>query len=381
MKHAKVYRVLPLLIFLLAPILVACGGGDSDDSEATEIVLPTRAVLGEVTEAVAPQSSNNTPPEVTDIAPPTNTDATPEVNAPATSENNTPPQASTPSTNGGPPESTAQVNEPTPLVVTDFNQLSENIAGIFIGTLSIETNEEAIEPIIRLTDNAGNSVQIIIPPVFSEELNGQIVQIQGVVTLAEANTDALVVRATNIALEGEEFAQGGPPINGAPNADLPEGVPTPGAPPEGPTTSQVELLDLQLEENLSALGAYDALWAELGDTLADTLWLALSGNTELGWTLEFYSEETDSTASYTITADGMVGFTNTQNFLPPNTELNPIDRELIVVDSDDLPEPEANTNGPPIGIPVLILRATTEGNIEWTIQGANPTPIDATIAQ
>lgn len=381
MKHAKVYRVLPLLIFLLAPILVACGGGDSDDSEATEIVLPTRAVLGEVTEAVASQSSNNTPPEVTDIAPPANTDATPEVNAPATSENNTPPQASTPSTNGGPPESTAQVNEPTPLVVTDFNQLSENIAGIFIGTLSIETNEEAIEPIIRLTDNAGNSVQIIIPPVFSEELNGQIVQIQGVVTLAEANTDALVVRATNIALEGEEFAQGGPPINGAPNADLPEGVPTPGAPPEGPTTSQVELLDLQLEENLSALGAYDALWAELGDTLADTLWLALSGNTELGWTLEFYSEETDSTASYTITADGMVGFTNTQNFLPPNTELNPIDRELIVVDSDDLPEPEANTNGPPIGIPVLILRATTEGNIEWTIQGANPTPIDATIAQ
>lgn len=396
MKRSNMYRVLLLLILIVVPILVACGGGDdSDDSEATEQVLPTRAVLDDTTAEVTPEIGDDAPADPTPVAPPPNTDATPEVSTPATqgdaestpdvNVDNVPPQASTPDSNDAPPESTAEVREPGPNVATDFSGLSANLSGIFVGTLSIETEEGNPEVVVRLTDAQGVSVQVIIPPVFSDELNGQVVQVQGVVIPSEANADALVIRGSNIAPEGEELIQAGPPTNGQSGGTVvvPEGVPTsentPDTPPI-PLTGGAELLDFQLDENLTALETYDALWAEVGDSLTDAIWLSLSGNNEQGWTIEFYVQADGATSSYTVTPDGMVALADGLNALPPSTEVNAIDRALVVVDSDDLPDPEANTDGPPIA-PLMILRATAEGSIQWNVQGANATVIDATVAQ
>jgi len=119
----------------------------------------------------------------------------------------------------------------------------------------------------------------------------------------------------------------------------------------------------------------------LGEELAGFEWFVLSGNTESGWSLEFYNAETSSTQSYAVSVDGTVQVMASGSFLPPGTDVYTIDREQVVVDSTDLPEIEEQENaGPPLGAPILILQGAPEGQIFWTIQNSNAQPIDATVA-
>jgi hypothetical protein len=143
-----------------------------------------------------------------------------------------------------------------------------------------------------------------------------------------------------------------------------------------------EQLDFTLDADLTALGAYDGLIAEVGDALADYFWSRLSGSSEAGWLIEFYNPDADETLAYNVQPDGSVYVV----LAPPSVALpgaviQPIERDRVVVDSDVAAAQASDvTQGPTVGVPSLMLAAAGEDDIEWTILGLAPMTLDATVA-
>ena len=137
-----------------------------------------------------------------------------------------------------------------------------------------------------------------------------------------------------------------------------------------------------LDSNVSLRRSEASLIEVVAEAIAGHEWFVLSGNLELGWTLEFIDVETNSTQLYTVLPDGSVQVIASGNFVPPGTEVYLLDRDLIVVDSTDLLVVDSeDTGGPPLGTPVLILQGGVEGQMIWTIQNSTAEPIDATVVQ
>ena len=378
-KRINAVRVLPIILILTALMLVACGGGDDDSAEATELMLPTEMVITDATEDV----SQNPPPEETaDDVPPIGD--TPEPVIEETAPVDVPDGTQNPApevTEFVPP--TADVNNEAVVqpdggeVITDFSQLSGSVVGIFAGTLSVVADAETGQPNISLSDAQGNVLEVLIPPVFVDGLDNTAVELQGVASASVDNPDVFVLRASTVFVDGVE--QTGSPadiVAPPPGVD----VDVTSVAPQGPPVVGADVLDVQLDAGLTALQAYDALVGAVAESIAGYEWFVLSGNLELGWTLEFIEVETNSTQLYTVLPDGSVQVLASGNFVPPGTEVYLLDRELIVVDSVDLPVVDSQeAGGPPLGSPVFILQAGVEGQMFWTIQNSGAASIDATV--
>lgn len=371
-------RILPIILILTALVLVACGGGSDDPAEATELVLPTEMVITDETEEVsdnpsAEQTAEDVPP-IGDTPEPVTEDVTP-VDIPDGTQNPAPEV-----TEFVPP--TAAVNNvaiqpDAGEVITDFSQLTDSVVGVFAGTLSVVMDDETGQPNISLSDAQGNVLEVLIPPVFVDGLDNTAVELQGVASASVDNPDIFVLRASTVLVDGVE--QTGSPVD---DVAPPPGVDidTTNVAPAGPPVSGAEVLDVQLDADLTALQAYDALVEVVAEAIAGYEWFVLSGNLELGWTLEFIEVETNSTQLYTVLPDGSVQVLASGNFVPPGTEVYLLDRELIVMDSADLPVVDLQeAGGPPLGAPVFVLQGVVDGQMIWTIQNSGAQPIDATV--
>lgn len=375
-------RVLPIILILTAFVLVACGGGDDDSAEATELVFPTEMVITtETEEAIGnplPEETAEDVPPIADTIEPV-IEETPPVGNPDDSQNPVPEVTEfvppTSSVDDVPIQSEPDGGE----VITDFSQLTGSVVGIFAGTLSVVMDDETGQPNISLSDADGNVLEVLIPPIFVDGLDNTAVELQGVASASVENPEVFVLRASTVFVDGVE--QSGAPVG---EGGLPEGVDAvvTTVAPVGPPISGAEVLDVQLDADLSALQAYDALIEVVAESITGHEWFVLSGNLELGWTLEFIDVETNSTQLYTVLPDGSVQVIASGNFVPPGTEVYLLDRDLIVVDSTDLLVVDSeDTGGPPLGTPVLILQGGVEGQMIWTIQNSTAEPIDATVVQ
>lgn len=366
-----------LAALILIPLMAACGGSDDADEP-----IPTLAELGggEATEAVLAEDATESATAPDDNATPdapteTSVEATPELSAAAQTPEATP----GPLDLAGPTLQSDAGSEMLPPIsaIEDFGALEVGDSGVFVGLLSIEDDGT-----ILVTDDAGVSIEMALDaPVLVTDFDGVEIQATGVIDEPREGSDRLRLLPSTF---GAAVTAEMTPMAGMPDF-LAEVTPTvPDFLLSGPSP-QMEVLDFQLEEDLTALEAYDALIEEIGEDVAGLTWFEISGSAGTAWVVRFYDEENATTNDYRVERDGSVGTQTTQVPLLGNLPIFPIERERVVVDSDDLvPDAEATPEpgGPPVGLPpvdsLLTLRAPDEERIEWVIQDVEIRTVDAT---
>lgn len=342
-------RVIALLIGVF--LLAACGGGDSDGS------LPT----------LFPTLESEGPPLAAEVTPPLA-----EATAPAEITPDGPPSPESPPAPG---------SDGAPVGVSlteDFSALTPGETVALVGLVDILTENGTLVAVLR--DAQGSELQLLqVPLGMVEPMAGQPVQVIGLIVSAdETPTGRLGIVPSSLSAAAGENA---PPDASGP---LPETSAEPGAaggqPPfAGPPVVQGEPLDIQLEANLTALQAYDALLPLIEGDLEGYFWSSASGTPEIGWTFEFFNAEDNSATAYLVAPDGTVRLTTaTPFFAVPGGQIYPIDRARVVVDSDVVVQAVRIPDAPPIGSPLITLRALDETRIEWTALGVTPVVIDAT---
>jgi len=415
-------------ILSLMLLLAACGGsGDGT------VIVPTRVSIAESTAQVTPPTPSTAQALTSAPAlPPPSTpslDVTAQPNAEATE----PAFAGPP---GLPSAATQQEGEiiPSPSAIDDFSTLTVGEEALLIGELSL-AGEAGQPQTAVLTDAQGNQVELVIPPGMANEFAGLIIEVFGQIVdmaeiegaadaTAEAGVVTLGIRPNSMSPAMVAGANPGlpPGLNpdstgeaiaapeGFPGAVVPEGtsdvsmppfmasgtMPAPpfgAAGPEGtanavpfgpgfggPGMIQGELLEETFDPNLTALEAYDAVVEAFADDLGERSWIIARGSNASGWSFEFYSETDDTTITYSVDPEGAVRRTPASPSLPlPGMVITPIDRELIVVDSDEVIASATTAGGPPVTDLMLLLSASGDA-IQWTALSGTPVIIDATQA-
>jgi hypothetical protein len=368
-------------ILLIVIGLTACNGKADDNRELpTRVVIPTMTDVIETPSAVASDTpeiktitaTDTAEPEVTETpAPPTDeitsaaaTDTPTLLAGPPLDVTNPPeptldfpiPPPETPFTGNGPPPAPTAPTE----FVEDFSSLTPGEQVAISGEIIVPQDEtdESGQPIAVIADGKGNEVRVLLPPPVVMQYEGQRVRLMGNVLEPEEEEGRLRIQPISpidTGAEATEEAAGGPPV---------------------------ELQIIQLEPDLTALQAYDALIEELGDDLDDLDWISLVGNQASGWTITFYDPATDTNSAYTIYGDGTVQVAEMLPFaLQPVVDNIPLDRARIVVDSDQVVEMIDDQGGPLVATEVLLtLQATSAETIEWTTDSPALGAIDATKA-
>jgi len=376
----KIHRIW-LIAIILTALLVACSGESSDDNEE----LPTRVVLGEVTpevtdsppitpapenateEAVSPDQAGDVPPgaETTPEAalPPVDAPPVPELTQePGMEGQNVPPVPGT----GGvfPAESNA---------VSDFSALAEGDSVFIVGTVVIEDDVPFIE------DENGTRLELQAPLAMAMGIEGQSIQVSGEIINGEngltITADAMSVPSLDGDVPGGNV---GVDVIQNPEATAPVTLPE-GLPPI--QAEEGEVLEFQLDPELTLLETYDALVAELPDELGeDVIWTRASGSPSAGWVFDFSESAEDGRQTrYLVSPEGEIRVLVIAGTAPiPEMETPAIDRSQIVVDSDDVLAQLADTSNTPFGAPPLVLSVTEDGGILWTVQGPAGSTFDAT---
>lgn len=260
--------------------------------------------------------------------------------------------------------------------ITDFSELELGVPLLLVGELRIEQAEEGAGEILLLIDEAGEELFMIFPPPAAQPYDGEMVEVLGVLDEpTDASDDRRVLLPSSVQAVGarEAFEAGGlPPFM------------------EGSTSSPLALmmdlltpLEIELEPELTALGAYDALIDALDDELEGLDWVALRGDSS-AWFIDFRDAEAEVRITYVVTAtgDALVAEPETDIQLP-GALIDALERERIVADSDQieavLDELEADADGPPIfATPQIELRAGLDDSIIWIVFSFDMLTFDAT---
>ncbi|MDX1995620.1 MAG: hypothetical protein SF029_24765 [bacterium] len=425
---------------LLAVLLLAACGGTTDEPGQSE--LPTRVTIADATPETtppppAPAALNPTAPMQLPTGMPIPSDAsTAEVTPPdffGSGPSGLPGGMIVPNA-----EATEGVIVPSPGAIADFSTLevSEDEV-LLIGVLEINESTQQL----LLTDENGLPVAVDMPVNLVANLVGQTVEIYGriidvadmggvPVAVAEATGEAvppepveataeatgeagvplLAIRSSSLRPAQMSGGLAGVPGGFPGGLPMPEGFPTPdgtaeaimpsfngtmmpppmfgpeGTAPVVPPGSfggmgmlQGEALDFTLEENLTALAAYDALIEEISGEVEGRVLTIIRGSQATGWTFDFYSEEEDNNVSYMVSPDGTALRGPVSPALPlPGVGNIPLDREQIVVDSDDVVAFAQSAGGPPTPDVQMVLNATAEG-VRWSTISPTPVFVDATV--
>jgi hypothetical protein len=246
----------------------------------------------------------------------------------------------------------------TPQATTDIASLSGtlDLAGVavgdtisLVGTLTIDEGNRVL-----VTDTNGSRVVIEIPAEMTQTMVNQQVYVVGIVasTEGDVNLQLLTIQALVESSISIEDSLAGSELTPESTSDA---LPTIAA-------------DVRLGANLSALPAYDQLIGQIGGaTLGDRQWISLSGNAGAGWSFGFYSVADNSVAIYNILPDGTL---QNQLGIPPleGTEVFPLDREVLTIDSDRVVELYTENGGDEdLETIVLVLQAIDAATIHWTV--------------
>jgi hypothetical protein len=254
-----------------------------------------------------------------------------------------------PSTGPGGPAGASQA-------VTDFSDLSTGETVTLSGTLAlVEDGDEDTVAVIE--DEAGNQVRLamILPP--SGVSAGDPVEVTGLIETAEDG--GLAVRGVLTQAGEQTTASGGPPTG-----DTPFG-------------QSMQQIGVTLDENLTALEGYDALTEAISDDLEGLDWVGVTGSRGQGWTYSFVDDE-DLRTDYIVSPDGTVQQRTRQPLLGLEQALvtTPIDREAVVVDSDDVEAAAGDASGP-FGV-AMNLTTNDDDQPTWIVTNTAIDPIDAT---
>ena len=126
----------------------------------------------------------------------------------------------------------------------------------------------------------------------------------------------------------------------------------------------------EVDENLTALEAYDAILPEIEEAVGDAPLVLISGSRDLGWRVTFYQEDDDLLIAYNVRPDGLVVHLPDA---PPEfpEQMISFERTDIEVDSDEA-EAVAAENGleigeGPGGAPLMFLQADPLGTVVWLV--------------
>ncbi|MEQ8672714.1 MAG: hypothetical protein RLP44_32535 [Aggregatilineales bacterium] len=387
-----------LIALLILPLLIAgCGGDDSPDESA----LPTRVVVSDATAEVTENSPAELPsqtPEMTDEVstenntPPQEASSTPE----GTAESAPPPVDAPPNFNqqggdatedpngapvGPPISSTSMPSNAGPAglnanATTDFSGLSVGDSLLVSGILSIVDGTDA--EVAILTDVNGVTLEVETPLGMAQPMDGQQVDMVGEIVEASRGTGAEFAILPNAITSANGLGGDAPTGDGNTNNAPP--APGNGDVPNFPGVgTSDEVLDIELESDLTALGAYDALGQQISDSLEGSIWFSVTGSESSGWTLEFINLDEQLMTRYTVNTEGQVTRSGGLPATPisENEDLA-IDRRLVVVDSDDVTAQLSEANNTPFGSPLITLLVDAGGGISWVVSGPEALTFDAT---
>jgi hypothetical protein len=386
--------VILAVIMGLALLLAACGGDEPGE-------LPTPFVLGgEETAEVdtpIPEPENDTQAaadaeteETDELAPP---DEPGDIDVPDESgaidepdESDEPDVPGPPQDDLPPPQDDAGPPGFVPIdIVTDFSALSPTNLAVLVGQL--QTVAEAAddgEELFVIVDEAGNEVIVELPPPIAQSYADEAVEIEGEIVAPAEGESRYRLLASHIVAAGGELDDLPPFL-----MEADDDVFAPGPRP----------VDLELDAELTALQAYDALVAALDDELDGWEWVELAGSRLIGWTMLF-ADADESLRAYLVAADGSVWQVEPDRDAPmvfdgpPGTEfpevtpeaapdlLQPLERARIVVDSDQVEQataPAEDEDHPPFAAyPLLTLRVEADDRPVWIVAEVEVITIDAT---
>lgn len=295
-----------ILTVVIACLLAACGSGSSDEP------LPTRAAL--LTPEETAQAEITAEPEV---------EATTTVTSPEETPSEIPDIA---------PEETPDLSileTPSPIELNlpqlDVSALQAGETISFTGLLTLD----AAAQIAIVTLDDGSQIALDVPAVLGETLQNLRVEVRGVVAEPPAGVNLAFVQTDYIAHlpdVGDEFA-----------------IPEPETTVEAvilPDIPGVERLpDVRLEDQPTALEAYDFLVENLAEELDELVWVSLSGSDAAGWTITFFNAGEDLMRSYRVNVDGTLdSLPDAPAIALPGMEIMPLDRESITLDSSGVSE-------------------------------------------
>lgn len=385
---------------VLALGLSACGG------TTEEVVPPTRVNVG----TTQPETTPPLPADVTEQVPALSQPVLPTGDAPLEFT----PEVTPPLSDGPVPNTDlgGTLPAPSPEAILDFSTLVLGDRVLLAGTLNV-VQADGAETLV-ITDPNDISLQMSMPPSLLPNLIGSQVEVFGEIydmtstdagesPAAEATPDpsavVLAIRAESVSPVGVGIAAAPGDVPGfAPEStDGPEGFPanlaevtaqadvppfgdgTLPAPPifaegtpavdfaqVGPGAVQGELLDFGLEPDLTALQAYDALLSNITDDIEGRTWIMLRGSTLQGWTLDFYSAETNDNLTYVVLPTGEVSRIPPSPALPfQNSSTVAIDRAALVLDSIDV-ETYVESLGQSLTEEVQLILSASEIGVTWT---------------
>lgn len=303
--------------------LAGCGGSRDDEPRA----LPTRFEL--------PDAGDASTPEIT-----------PEITAKATAE--------------AVADDEATATSPAPArnliaggIVRSFAGLQAGDEATLTGTLIVEDDQPF------LLDEDDRRILLVIPLEDLAALADTTITISGVLETA-ADDGLMLLPLEPTATPETTVVDEADPLGGG-----------------------VAALDFELSPEMTALQAYDALLPLIAASLDGRELVLVSGNDQDGWHFEFYRRGDITVYRYHVLADGAVrAETNARLSLPPESDVHPINRETIRLDSDDVYNNVDLTDLPGFIVPILQLSAPASDRVEWTITELSPPVVlDATGTQ
>jgi hypothetical protein len=389
------HRPVKLAVMMgLALLLAACGGEEPGE-------LPTPFVLGgeETAEVDTPipepeddtQAAADAEPEPTDeVAVP---DEPGDADAPDESSAIDEPDdgdetgvPGPPLDDMPPPQDDAGPPGLTPIeILTDFSALSPADLIVLMGQLQAlaEAGDDG-DDLFVIVDEAGNEVIVELPPPIAQAYEGREVEVEGEIVAPAAGESRYRLLASHILVVGGEIDDLPPFL-----MDADDDVFAPGPRP----------VDLELDAELTALQAYDALVAALDDELDGWEWVELAGSRLIGWTVLF-ADADENLRAYLVEVDGSVWQVEPDRDAPlvfdapPGADspestpeaapdrLQPLEREQIVVDSDQVEQataPAEDEDRPPFAAyPLLTLRVEADDLPVWIVAEVEVITIDAT---
>lgn len=331
-----------ILIVVIACLLAACGSGNSDEPLPTRAALltPVETVQAEITPEPAAEATAEITPEVTagDVNPAEIPSQIPEIT----------------------PEETPDLSSletPSPIELNlpqlDVSALQAGDTVSFTGLLTLDDSAQIA--IVTLDD--GSQIALDVPAVLGQTLHDLRVEVRGVVTEPPAGVDLVFVQTDYI-------------------AHLPDAADAI-AIPEAETTVEAVILpdipgverlsDARLEQQPTALEAYDFMVENLADALEGLVWVSLTGSDAAGWTVAFFKADEDLMRSYRVNVDGTLdSLPDAPAITLPGMEIMPLDRETITLDSSSVSE-IIDLDTATLPLVTYYLAADEDGRALWSV--------------
>jgi hypothetical protein len=363
----KIIFVIGIAIIILA--LTACSGDDNQSNTLGELptlnsldiptTIPSETPMSTIEETSTDAAQPTLEPSATSTLPSSDSEETPEATADLLPND------------GDVNLSNSPFGED---VTADFDTLSIGDVVSLTGTLHVDFDTQQS----FLVDENDNQIEVIIPLPLTEAYNGQIILVTGEIQQSDAGSLSILPESFNVLTTPEpgDLTQAG--NNEGPLFPGIEG--TEEATPEMNLPFDIsETLDFTLDVDLTALQTYDALVEQISDDIEGLGWLGMSGNSDVGWLIQFYDTDNNQTVTYSIDPEGAV-MVSPPELVPllPNQEIFIIDRDNVVMDSDSVMDQIGTEVVSPFGLPVLNLTAPSLDRIEWIVQANDEIIIDAT---